>query len=60
MGVAIPRFFKIFTSVVAVNLTDVFIYWLAAFLCLEKMTHLLLDLLGYILPGGLNLLGSNE
>lgn len=43
-----------------VNLTNMFIYWLTGFLCLEKMTHLLLDPANVYSAGGLTLYQSNE
>ena len=43
-----------------VNLTYMFIYWLTGFLCLEKMTHLLLDPANVYSAGGLTLYRSNE
>lgn len=43
-----------------VNLTNMFIYWLTGFLCLEKMTHLLLDPANVYSVGGLTLYQSNE
>lgn len=41
---------------VIVNSTYMFIYWLAGFLCLEKMSHLLLDPDSVYFAGGLSLL----
>lgn len=38
-----------------VNLTNMFIYWPSVFLCLEKMTHLLLDPANVYSAGGLTL-----
>lgn len=43
-----------------VNLTNMFIYGLAGFLCLEKMTHLLLDPANVYSAGGLTLYWSND
>lgn len=42
------------------NLTNMFIYWLTGFSCLEKMTHLLLDPASVYSAGGLSLYGNNE
>lgn len=43
-----------------VNLTNMFIYWLTGFLCVEKMTNLLLDPVNVYSAGGLILYWSNE